>query len=307
MFESYVGALGFSLIFSCGTPALDDETTPLDEPVVGTLEQSLGGTTTTGGGKGVVEIVKQDTAVCTGFVLNSYMIFTAAHCVDSGQLSGTANFKVRYTTNGTSWTCISGPTSSGQCSSWSSMSYYAGDNAPAWPVSTDWAIVYRSSPLSISAPVGLAPFVQPNFYQGWGRGLSSPGGGSGTMRYGADVADSVSALEFESIASGTSTPRYCEGDSGGPAFPNKGGSVYWQYAVGVASTITAPKGGVAGACAVNGDRQRFYRVTMATVNNVNHVANNLLGSSVCPYCSCTEMGGVYPGQGLDGFYLCDSF
>jgi V8-like Glu-specific endopeptidase len=311
-FASLIAAAALSLgVLACSAPT--DETpaeTARAEPAAESAEQAIGGArVTVAGGKGVVEIEKRDTGICTGFALNPYMIFTAAHCVYSGRIEGSAEFKVRYTTNGTSWTCISGPTSSGRCSSWATMNYYAGDSSPPWPASTDWAVVYRTAPMNINFFVGFAPprALAGIPYQVWGRGMNRAGSGSGVMRYGGADISSLGSTEWYT----SSNPQYkhalCEGDSGGPAFAwNRLNGKMEPYAIGVSSQISAPNGGVAGLCAVSGDRELFYRVTKTTVNNVNWILDNRLGRTVCPHCVCKEMGSIYPGLGWENYYYCDA-
>ncbi len=118
---------------------------PASEPdSVSTIDDALAGGTVSAG-LGVVDIEVLDGGKCTGFLLNSFMIMTAAHCVYSGVSEGTHSFKIRSTSNGRSWSCISGATKSGKCSGWSTASYAAWNTrAPENPdPASDYAIIYR--------------------------------------------------------------------------------------------------------------------------------------------------------------------
>jgi V8-like Glu-specific endopeptidase len=276
---------------------------PASEPdsVATTADALASGTVSAG--LGVVDIEVLDGVKCTGFLLNSFMIMTAAHCVYSGVPEGTHSFKIRSTSNGRNWSCISGPTRSGKCSGWSTASYAAWNTRPPEDPdpASDYAIIYRPEGFSDGHSVGIAPdqsWVADSF-EVWGRS-------GDVMRHAVGFVDQVVFRVFKA-AYFSSTAVTCRGDSGGPAFAfNPTSQTYAKYASGLAVMIQPPSG-FAGDCAKDGDLMVYNHFGKYTIDAINWVATDRLGLNVCPYCMCTDLGPVFPGAGLDGDYVCNAF
>jgi V8-like Glu-specific endopeptidase len=288
----------------CMQDAYEDEI--VDGENVSDVESALGSGTPVGGG-GVVELEVQDLAKCTGFLLNPYMIMTAAHCVYSGQREGTKQIKVRKTNNGTTWSCISGSSSGQACSGWAEVSYAAWQtNSPDFPDPTsDYAIIYRQTPFNDSGWVGIAPNKLVGValdYQVWGRGTT------GQMRYDESYVEEIRFRIFMDPHE-PSLAITCEGDSGAPAFPyHYGVQSFVKYAASMAVQINPAEGeGRAGACAAAGETMIYHQLSSYTLEAINWVATDRLGLNVCPYCTCRDVESTYPGSGFAGYYVCNAF
>lgn len=161
---------------------------------------------------------------CTGIVLTTGVILTAAHCVsdwiaDPAETSP-ALAMVRYKKGGV-YRCISGPTTpSGDCAQWSDVRVYMNSNYHEGDADTDIAKVF-----AVAQPYDVGPGDMAEIYEdsmrytprleAFGYGVNTFGGaGVGVLRSGTFEVDWYGSDHFILIDRGA---RLCSGDSGGPA------------------------------------------------------------------------------------------
>jgi hypothetical protein len=203
---------------------------------------------------------------CTGIVLTTGVILTAAHCVsewipDPAETSA-ALAMVRYKKGG-AYRCISGPTTpGGDCAQWSDVRVYMNSNFHDGDADTDIAKV-----MAVAQPYDVGPDDMAEIYEdsmrytsrleAFGYGANTFGGaGIGVLRSGTFAVDWYGSDHFILIDKGA---RLCAGDSGGPAmvYRTQSGDGEAQ-AVGLVSNGSTTPSGFCGA--YNG-QERLIRLS----------------------------------------------
>ncbi len=215
-----------------------------DSEVSSTRQEIMGGTVTNGK-RGIVQIDDN----CTGWLLNSRTVVTAAHCLPSK--NGTRNFRISYFDPSGGKRGITN--SSESMRYWRHPSWTGGANfdigvikrGSAWSGtnSSDYLRVYQDSGSRMKR-IRL-----------WGAGFSTAsGGGLGTLRNRKFDVDWNTYQYF--ITRAGRTRRACRGDSGGPAIIEVSGV---DLVAGVTSTGTLKK---TDRCVEQGGKQRHTRMNL---------------------------------------------
>jgi len=202
------------LTVACGAmDTVDNEDVSSDD------QEIIGGTTDNGDPSVVAIFVHAPGAtsgsLCTGTVISSRAVLTAAHCVDPEVVGSGQVFEV-----------LTGTTLSGS----SSLAVSATAFDPAFDVNNleaghDVGVVTLAQPTSL-APIPFnhnayssALAAQPIRIAGYGTS-NHTGGGAGTKRTATTSVDSFDSLL---IQIGGTSRQTCHGDSGGPAFQSVNG------------------------------------------------------------------------------------
>jgi V8-like Glu-specific endopeptidase len=210
-----------AMIVGCGDPPLHDDVGSRRSAIIGGVEES---------GRPEVGVIHAgNQSACTGTLIGTRAVLTAAHCVATKtppyQLIDPVNFYIGglYGTRYTAASAIVHP------------GYAGGNNA-------DIAVVLLKEDVTEFSPIQIAsspPVVgEEVVLVGYGR-TGEESGSFGTMHRAVNIISSVEAQIFRIEGVGGGTGNICNGDSGGPTFAKRNGR---EVLIGIHST----KGGVCG-------------------------------------------------------------
>lgn len=217
--------LAVMMTAGCGDPSLvyerDDEVGTRRSAIIGGVEES---------GRPEVGVIHAgNQSACTGTLIGTRAVLTAAHCVAAKtppyELMHPVNFYIGglYGTRYTAATAIVHP------------SYAGGNNA-------DIAVVLLTEDVTDFTPIQISsapPIVgEEVVLVGYGK-TGEDSGNFGTMHRAVNIISSVEAQIFRIEGVGGGTGNICNGDSGGPTFAVRNGR---EVLIGIHST----KGGVCG-------------------------------------------------------------
>ncbi|WP_437957291.1 trypsin-like serine protease [Sorangium sp. So ce119] len=218
---------------ACGAAEPGDDFS--DEPLETDAQEIRFGTP--GGGVGAVMF---GDGGCTGTLIGTHMIVTAAHCWDyalGSALVGIVSAKVSYAHTGTTFSCMTGTPANGKCTT--NRDIHVERLQDGADAKYDLAVVTTATPggafVNVTASdaadgIYSGPLSQTQTFRLFGAGFDDPSGtGEGIMRFMDKSLDWVGERHFVVDADWT---RVCHGDSGGPYFlTDSSGPSRWMFGV----------------------------------------------------------------------------
>ncbi|WP_437731753.1 trypsin-like serine protease [Sorangium sp. So ce1335] len=282
------GALGALLALAtaaCGAADPSDDFS--DEPLATDAQEIRFGTH--GGGVGAVMF---GDGGCTGTLVGTHMILTAAHCWDGAlgsALQGTVSTRVSYAQTGTTFRCLTGTPATDKCNV--DRDVYVQRLQVGADAKYDLAVVTPATPgagfhhvtaFDTADGIYSGPLSQTQTYRMYGAGFDDPSGsGNGIMRY---MDKSLNWVGERHFVEDTEWTRVCHGDSGGPYFlRDSSGPTRWMF--GLHSNSDKASGE---KCAEEGGKTRGMRFTETRIGHVNEYrANRALPA-------CTRHSSAFP-------------
>ncbi|WP_437937242.1 trypsin-like serine protease [Sorangium sp. So ce341] len=260
-----------------------------DEPLGVHTEEIRSGTPR--GGVGAVEIDVGVGAGCTGMLLGTHMVLTAAHCFDGplgSALAGFVDIKLNYARTETAWSCMTGEPYHGKCPV--ARRVFVRRLQKGSEVGADMAAIFTETMGDSFRNVDDDDGVRGIYAGGirrheeyifYGRGSSNfEGTDAGTMRFLADYVTYVDASHFVTDAG---LSRVCRGDAGGPYFLRFPEATS-EWVFGLQSNYDAPAGAV---CVEVGEKARGMMFTDNRMGNVNEW-RSLEGLPACAHPSLLD-------------------
>lgn len=215
----------------------------LDEPQVGQRGSAIVNGTIDPGHAAAGILHSGNIAACTGTLIGSRTVLTAAHCVTTDSPPHQLLSPIHFYLDGFSGTKYSASSATVHPS-------YAGANI------ADLAVVRLSQEISGVAPAPISDVApQPGEkvkLVGYGRTSEQADSSQfGTKRVAPNTIDQVAEQTFLVLGAGGTDGNLCNGDSGGPTFASRGGA---EAIIGVHST----KGGACGDAGYDMRGDVFY-------------------------------------------------